>query len=807
VEKRVELVGATDAVGLLLRQRRAQLTDTNRLYQQRTKSRRDRIADAQLQSFDFDERRRALVADPETWLQQELGGEAVASSLPQAVIAEARRLRDYRRDLLTQLAEGYSALLNTLIDVNSTERQLSELLLRYRAYVAERVLGIRSSAPIWQLDWRAAGRAVAWLSDGAQWQETGRGWLLAMLDDGWPFALLVPLVLLLGLRFLLQRRLVVHGERALRGSNVAYTPTALAALDTALLALPLPALVWLCGWRLALVPENTDFSKAMAAGALQAASALLLVTSLSAMVRPNGLAEAHFRWKTTTLSQLRAALPLLFVALVPFSFLLAALELFGDDSWLGSLGGLLLVAQSILLVIVFWRLLQPHTGIVGGSRTTTPTALYRFRRLWFVIGVGTPAALLLMVALGYEYTALQLARRLQTTVAVLLLGVFVHAMIVRSLVLERRRLQMRRAQERLQAAKASEPAAAAVELAVAEAPDPQWLTRQTQALLRGAITIAVAIAAFQIWVDVLPALGILRRIELWNGGTDAAPVPVTLANVLLSLFVLLAAVAAARNLPALLELLVLQRLRMQAGERHAISTLARYGIVIVAIVLAFACIGIGWNKVQWLVAAVSVGLGFGLQEVFANFVSGLILLFEQPIRVGDVVTVGTTTGRVLRIRIRATTIQDWERKELVVPNREFVTSRFVNWTLTDSIVRWTIPVGVAYGSDLGKALPLLVQIAGESRAVVKEPRPEALLVGFGDSNLSLELRLFVDMNAIETRWQSELLEAISRRFAEAGLVMAFPQRDVHINLTDGRLDLAPGRDPATFPASTPRTTR
>jgi potassium efflux system protein len=219
---------------------------------------------------------------------------------------------------------------------------------------------------------------------------------------------------------------------------------------------------------------------------------------------------------------------------------------------------------------------------------------------------------------------------------------------------------------------------------------------------------------------------------------------------------------------------------MQPGERHAISTLARYGLIALGVVVGFSSIGIGWSKVQWLVAAVSVGLGFGLQEVFANFVSGLILLFERPIRVGDIVTVGTTTGRVTRIRIRATAIQDWDRKELVVPNRQFVTSVFVNWTLSDAIVRWTIPVGVAYGSDTKRAVQILEEIAADSPHVLKDPRPEGVFVGFGDSSLNLQLRLFVDMNAIDYRWMTELHEAIDARFREAGLAMAFPQHDVNV---------------------------
>jgi len=298
---------------------------------------------------------------------------------------------------------------------------------------------------------------------------------------------------------------------------------------------------------------------------------------------------------------------------------------------------------------------------------------------------------------------------------------------------------------------------------------------------------------------------VLRRVELWSGGTETVPVVVTLADLVLSLFVLIAASVAASNLPAMLELLVLQRLHMQAGERHAISTLTRYIIVILGIVLAFSAIGIGWGKVQWLLAAISVGLGFGLQEVFANFVSGLILLFEQPMRVGDIVTVGTTTGKVTRIRIRATTIQDWDRKELIVPNRQFVTSEFVNWTLSDAIVRWVLPASIAVGSDTQLALRLLEEIAAESRWVLKDPRPEGLFVGFGDNNLRLELRLFVDMNTLDYRWMSDLNEAIARRFRDAGIEMTY-QRDLNLKLSGPMAEFVKRSATAAGGAPAPETT-
>ncbi|HEX5054682.1 MAG TPA: mechanosensitive ion channel domain-containing protein [Planctomycetota bacterium] len=798
VKKRTELVGSTDAIGAMLRQRRWHLADTSRKFHQRTRSKRERIADAQLKGLEFDERRRRLVEDPDAWLQHELGSDGAA--LPAAVLEEAQNLRSARADLLQQLTEGYTSLLNTEVDIESTEHAFGDLIAKYRTYLTERVLSIRSAAPVWQLQWAAAWPAVAWLTALDNWREVGSVSLASFVDEGWPLALLALGLGLLALRFLLRRRLVAHGQRAARGNNVAYAPTALAALDTLLLAVPVPLLLWLWSWRLGGHPECSEFGKAIAFGAQQTALVLLLVLSVRVLVCAHGLAEAHFRWQSTTVAQLRRNVPLMLLSVLPFSFLLAVLEEPGDDAWLGSLGALLQICQLSLELVVLWRLLHPSRGIIGGGVKSSTSGFHRFRRLWFLLGISVPFTLLVMTLLGYQYTALQLGRRLQLTGAVLLTGVFVHALILRGLLLERRRLQIRRAEERLLAAKTGDAAASATDVAPAEEIDPQSLARQTQTLLRGGVILVVAVATFQIWVDVLPALGILRHVELWDVGTEAAPKPINLADALSSLLIVLASLVAARNLPALLELLVLQRMRMQAGERNAVTTLGRYGILIAGLVWAFSTIGIGWAKVQWLIAGVSVGLGFGMQEIFGNFVSGLILLLERPMRVGDLVTVGDVTGRVIRIRIRATTVQDWNRKELVVPNREFVSNRFVNWTLGDSIVRWVVPVGIAYGSDTGRALRLLEAAAYDSPLVLRDPPAKGLFIGFGDSALNLELRLFLDMNTVEWQWITDVHQAIDRRFREAGITISFPQRDVNLRLPQPVVDYLRGHsshEPAT----------
>jgi potassium efflux system protein len=298
---------------------------------------------------------------------------------------------------------------------------------------------------------------------------------------------------------------------------------------------------------------------------------------------------------------------------------------------------------------------------------------------------------------------------------------------------------------------------------------------------------------------VLPALGVLDRIELWKttetiSQTVAAPggdseteteqytqsVPITLKDLGLALLAGLLTLISARNVPGFLEITFLQRLPLKAGERYAVTTVVRYIITAVGIVVAFNLIGVGWGKVQWLVAAVSVGLGFGLQEIFANFVSGLIILFERPIRIGDTVTVNNISGTVTRIQIRATTITDWSRKELIIPNKEFVTGQVINWTLSDSTLRIIVPVGIAYGSDTDLAEKLMLECAKEHPLVAEEPAAYVLFSAFGDNSLNFELRAYTaDSNRFLTVTH-DLHKAIDRKFRAAGIEIAFPQRDIHV---------------------------
>jgi potassium-dependent mechanosensitive channel len=246
---------------------------------------------------------------------------------------------------------------------------------------------------------------------------------------------------------------------------------------------------------------------------------------------------------------------------------------------------------------------------------------------------------------------------------------------------------------------------------------------------------------------------------------------------------------AAKNIPGLLEMVVLQHLPVDAGARYASATVSRYIISIAGVLWGCNTLGIGWSKVQWLVAAMGLGLGFGLQEIFANFISGLIILFERPIRVGDVVTIGAVTGVVSRIHMRATTIVDADRKELIIPNKEFITGQVLNWTLTDPVNRVVINIGVAYGSDTALVAKILERIARDNPIVLDDPAPSVSLDSFGDSALNFVLRCFLPDLKNRFTVINDLNMTIEREFNKLGIEMPFPQHDIHVRSVDG---IAPG---------------
>jgi potassium efflux system protein len=266
---------------------------------------------------------------------------------------------------------------------------------------------------------------------------------------------------------------------------------------------------------------------------------------------------------------------------------------------------------------------------------------------------------------------------------------------------------------------------------------------------------------------------------------------ISLATLIIVVLLASLTVYGARKLPALIDLLLRSRPSISPSARYTVSAMVNYIIIGVGTVAALSTLGLQWSELQWLVAALGVGIGFGLQEIIANFISGLIILFERPIRVGDIISTGGNDGTVTRIRIRATTILDWDGKELLVPNKEFITGRLLNWSLSDPKIRTILPVGIAYGSDVELAIRILHDIVRAHPRIVDDPEPQVIFESFGDNALALSARCFMDSLDDRMIVVTELNRDIYKQFAEAGIVIAFPQCDIHLD-TDKpiRIELA-----------------
>lgn len=264
---------------------------------------------------------------------------------------------------------------------------------------------------------------------------------------------------------------------------------------------------------------------------------------------------------------------------------------------------------------------------------------------------------------------------------------------------------------------------------------------------------------------------------LFNLG--AKPISIWTIIYLILLFALL--VFASGKLRKWLTHTLLAKSSLDVGIRQSIGTITRYIILTIGFVVIMQTAGIDLSAVTILAGALGVGIGFGLQNITNNFVSGLIILFERPIKVGDRIEVGLVSGEVVKISARATTILTNDNIAIIVPNSEFISSKVINWSHNDNNVRFKIPVDVAYGSDVHLVEKLLLEVAEEDSDVLKNPPPAVRFLEFGDNGLHFELRAWSStLMQRPGKLISQLNFAVYHKFAKNNIDIPFPQRDLHI---------------------------
>ena len=745
----------------------------------------DQIADLRLYQFELNQQREAI-NNPGAYVEKMLNAEPGSTIDALALQPDLLDIINTRRALLDRLNRELNALLNESITLQLNQRQLQTTAEALRATLDEQMFWIPSNKPL-DLDWfksvpRLLERQIAELPWGANLRQLGAGLTERPL-------LFLPLLLLIAV--LLWRRGYLYRKLAELHQDVGHFKrdsqlhTPMAIMLNVLLALPGTLFLALCGFALQMDArgQNVNLGEAL----FQMAQAWLVFYTLYRILADNGVAELHFHWGRPQVAFLHKQvrrLGLVVMALVAVVTIAKHQPAgLGDD-----VIGLAVVLSGYALMV--WLL---HKLLLSGPAREHASALR------MLIGIALsllPLALIVAVGFGYYYTALKLSDRLITTLYLLVLWLIIEATFVRGLGVAARRLAYQRAMSKRQGQ--SKEGVDNAETVVEEPTlDIEQVNQQSLRLIRLALLGTFIAGLYWVWADLISVFTYLDNIALYEyssgSGETATLVPISLSDLLGALIIIGITVALGRNLPGLLEVLVLSRLKLAQGSAYATTTLLSYAIVGIGFVITLSTLGVSWDKLQWLVAALSVGLGFGLQEIFANFISGLIILFERPVRIGDVVTIGNLSGTVSKIRIRATTITDFDRKEIIVPNKTFVTDQLINWSLNDTVTRVIVKIGVAYETDLPLARKLMMQAAEENPRVLHDPAPLLFFLTISASTFDYELRFHVRELGDRNAATDEILTRIALSFREHNVEMAFNQVEVMIkNLQGHELNLGSG---------------
>lgn len=790
LNEQIEAIRGSPLLSRILNEQRRALPDVDQLG-----GLQEEIAETRLSQFDLVDQRDAL-RHPRALAERSLADIDIEVT-PSLIDALVNLFRS-RSEVLEQLDREYGNLLTVAIDLQLNQEQLAGLTTSLRGVIEEQLFWVASARPLTLSWWRDAPAILANQVSSDAWRRA----LLSFWQVPDLRALaVIPVLLLTTVVLLLRRRIKVrllnlHEQIGrLKRDTQMHTPRAI--LYNAMLAAHGPLLLAVVGGLLRL--GSDDFAERVGESLLQLSLAWGVLGLARRLLVSDGVATRHFHWSTGYVARLRRLLFWLGISLIPVILISGTAP--GSQAELSSrpLFLLLILAGLLAMSWILVRLILAHVPYFG---------LKLFRLLLGLALAMVPLVLGGLIALGYEYAALRLIGRFINSLYIFGLWILVEATVVRGLAVAQRRLAYRRAVARRRA-QIQEGAEGGLEVVEEPPLDMEQVNQQSLRLSKLILFIGFTFAFYLIWSDLLEVFSYLDNVSVWEisrGQGEAMTLdPITVADIVIALVTVALTMMLARNLPGLLEVMVLSRLTLKQGSAYAISSLLSYTIVGTGVVVSLGTLGVSWDKLQWLVAALGVGLGFGLQEIFANFISGLIILFERPMRIGDTITLGQLHGSVSRIRIRATTVTDFDRKEIIIPNKTFVTDQLINWSLSDNVTRVVLTYGVAHGSDLDTVHRLLRQAADENRRVLRDPEPQVFCISYGPTSFNFELRIFVNDLLDRLYASDEINRLLDRLFKENGIRVAFNQMDVWLHNDSGqsaRVQSATGEQVALGAAST-----
>jgi potassium efflux system protein len=814
-EKRI---GFTTAFGLLLRNHRSNLPDA-KPFRKLNRAAEQAMVLLQTEQMQLEDDRKDLV-DIEFRIQQLLDGLSTEARKDEDLPKMARELLSDQRQYTDDLLADYTQFLSTQSEIATSSEKLVATLREYGSFLDERILWI-ASAPMVDADLpRATFRVSTLLASHQQWPSVRDYFYVDIRSQLMLYAAVLAAIILLVFLRLPASKAISHLHQSAQQEYYSGVPQSiLATLVSVAVTSAWPALLLFVGWRLSQADQQLSIAlgEALRFGAIH----FLVLNSVRGLCEREGVAHRFLNWPKRVVDVLHRAL-LVYISLgVPLQMVVSFTSNFDEFDASANIGRVALVSCCLLWAVVLRGIARPK-GVIGTFIASHGEANPLMRWICYGLALSAPLGLAVLPLLGYQYTTQQLLIRFELTMGLAFLLFATYSMFTRWIMAARKKLALQQVQSRRDATTLSAPTGEGAILIDIPQVDLSLLNQQALKVWRAATILVFLCGCWLVWSQVLPALQVFSRVELWSYTVESRELAknlndeltwqeitkvqsITLGHFLLAIGVLAVTVLGGRNLPGVLEFSFLQRLQVDQGARTAFSKLTGYALVVAGVIVATNIIGLRWSSIQWLVAALTVGLGFGLQEIFANFVSGVIILFERPVRVGDVVTIDNVTGTVSRIQIRATTITDLDFKEFIVPNKEFVTGRLMNWTLSDRRSRLVVEIGVAYNTDIDKALRILQQIASDNPSVLADPEPIVTFESFGESTLQLMLRVF--LGNVDHRWlvRTQLNSEIAKRFQAAEITFAYPQRDLHICTVSSDVVsmFAAENDRSTKPAANP----
>ncbi|WP_118776151.1 mechanosensitive channel MscK [Haemophilus haemolyticus] len=781
IEEQISALQGTLVLSRIIQQQKQKLP-TNLNIQGLSKQ----IADLRVQIFDITQKRNELY-DLDAYIAKVESDEGEKFTNTEKI--QLTNLLTERRKMSSDLIKSLNNQLNLAISLELTQQQITQISDQIQSKLEQQSFWVKSNNPI-NLDWFAElPRAFMAQVDGIL-KKIG----LPTNYSNLPYLLMycLGLFVLGGAIFkfkdrIKQRLSKINGEiNRLKYDNQWNTPQAL--LLTAFLTLSgtlwFLAICQMLGFFFMKNPtEFWDWSFSMA-------GYWWFFTFWLSLFRPNGIFVRHFEFSQQSAVRFQSVIKRIVVAVV----LLLNTSVFSNVTDYGLANDVIGQVNTIVSLLFCIIIIAPRFKNV--LRSYEDEKKKHNHIIVKIVQFGLqiiPVGLVLLVALGYYYTALNLIQHLINSYIAWCVWWLVRQVIYRGITVSSRRLAHRRLEEKLRQKQAgfNDGSTSDDVVVLNEKEEGLALNEVRSQLLRFAdlfIWTALIGIFYYVWSDLVTVASYLREVTLWQQTTttEAGTVTesITLFNLLVALVIVGITYVLVRNISGILEVLIFSRVNLSQGTPYTITTLLTYIFIAIGGAWAFATLGMSWSKLQWLFAALSVGLGFGMQEIFANFVSGIILLFERPIRVGDTVTINDVSGTVAKIRIRAITLIDFDRKEVIVPNKSFVTGQVINWALSNTMTRLVINVGVAYGSNLELVKKLLLQAANEQTTVLKDPEPRAYFLSFGASTLDHELRVYVAQLAERTNTIDALNRRINELFAENNIDIAFNQLDVFIKNND-----------------------